>query len=254
MDSSKIDLGAGKVHTNSTFNHISKRQKLGTEVEDELTVVDDGTDVEDSAEDSDEARDSYEDSDGYQNSDEEEEAERRDQAMRSECVSCSEPHPDPEQLIEDIRLHGITRYCDFPSERDTNGWRVISDNWSKGICPDCKDDVLGSASSTEDEESAEEEEFTEDEDEDEDEDEEARKNAQENAQDAGEEMSTEHPTWRCGKHGLKLLGPYSASAALGLGIVMMPAQPFFRCPRQGHDGCTNQGGLRGANGYGCPPL
>ena len=77
-------------------------------------------------------------------------------------------------------------------------------------------------------------------------------------EDAGEEawkkMSTEHPTWRCGKHGLKLLGPYPASAAWGLGIVMMPAQPFFRCPRQGHDGCTNQGGLRGANGYGCPPL
>ena len=74
------------------------------------------------------------------------------------------------------------------------------------------------------------------------------------AQDAGEEMSTEHPTWRCGKHGLKLLGPYPASAARGLGIAMSPAQPFFRCPRQGHDGCTIQGGLRGANGYGCPPL
>ena len=243
MDSSQVDLGVRKVHTNSTFNHISKRQKLGTEVDDEptvvfLAVVDDGTD----AEDSDEAQ---------------EEAERRDEAMRCECVSCWEPHPDPEQLFEDNWLHVLRhteRAADLPSARDTNGWRVISDDWSRGICPDCKDDVLGSASSTEDEESTEEEEFTEDEDEDEDEDEEARKNAQENAQDAGEEMSTEHPTWRCGKHGLKLLGPYSASAALGLGIVMMPAQPFFRCPRQGHDGCTNQGGLRGANGYGCPPL
>jgi len=222
MDSSQVDLGVRKVHTNSTFNHISKRQKLGTEVDDEPTVVlvDDGTDAEDS----------------YEACKAQEEAERRDEAMRCECVSCSDPHPDPEQLIEDIRLHGITRHADLPSARDTNGWRVISDDWSRGICPDCKHDVLGSEAS-----STEEEESTEDEDEEEDEDE-------------GEEVSTEHPTWRCGKHGLKLLGPYPASAALGLGIAMMPAQPFFRCPRQGHDGCTNQGGLRGANGYGRPPL
>ena len=214
---------------------------------DEPTVDDDGTD----AEDSDEAQ---------------EEAERRDEAVRCECVSCSEPHPDPEQLFEDNWLHVLRhteRAADLPSARDTNGWRVFSDDWSRGICPDCKDDVLGSEASsteeeesTEDEDSTEDEESTEDEDEDEDEDadEEARKNAQENAQDAGEEMSTEHPTWRCGEHGLKLLGPYPASAAWGLGIAMSPAQPFFRCPRQGHDGCTNQGGLRGANGYGCPPL
>ena len=220
--------------------------KLGTDVEDSAEDSDEArdssedSDVQDSAEDSDEARDSYEDSDGYQDSDEEEEeAERRDEAMRCECVSCSEPHPDPEQLFEDNWLHVLRhteRAADLPSARDTNGWRVFSDDWSRGICPDCKHDVLGSEAS-----STEEEESTEEEDEDEDEDE-------------GEEMSTEHPTWHCGKHGLKLLGPYPASAGLGLGIVMMPAQPFFRCPRQGHDGCTNQGGLRGANGYGCPPL
>ena len=154
MDSSQVDLGVRKVHTNSTFNHISKRQKLGTEVDDEptvvfLAVVYDGTD----AEDSDEAQ---------------EEAERRDEAMRCECVSCWEPHPDPEQLFEDNWLHVLRhteRAVDLPSARDTNGWRVISDDWSRGICPDCKHDVLGSEAS-----STEEEESTEDEDEDEDED------------------------------------------------------------------------------------
>ena len=107
MDSSQVDLGVRKVHTNSTFNHISKRQKLGTEVDDEPTVVlvDDGTD----AEDSDEAQ---------------EEAERRDEAMRCECVSCWEPHPDPEQLFEDNWLHVLRhteRAADLPSARDTNG-------------------------------------------------------------------------------------------------------------------------------------
>lgn len=58
-----------------------------------------------------------------------------------------------------------------------------------------------------------------------------------------------HSTWTCGKHGLKLLGPFKAQDAKQFGIVMMPPQDFYRCPRQGKDGCSNQGGLRGANGF-----
>ena len=61
-------------------------------------------------------------------------------------------------------------------------------------------------------------------------------------------MTSRHPTWVCGKHGLKLLGPYKSADARKMGIVMFPAQDFYRCPQQGKDGCTNQGGLRGANG------
>jgi len=92
-----------------------------------------------------------------------EEAERRKwskEAMCCECVSCgvSDPHPDPgHELIED---NPSTRAADLPSARDSNGWRVISDDWSQGICPDCKDGVLGSEAASEEDESKSESELS----------------------------------------------------------------------------------------------
>jgi hypothetical protein len=80
--------------------------------------------------------------------------------MCCECVSCgvSDPHPDPgHELIED---NPSTRAADLPSARDSNGWRVISDDWSQGICPDCKDGVLGSEAASEEDESKSESELS----------------------------------------------------------------------------------------------
>jgi len=59
-----------------------------------------------------------------------------------------------------------------------------------------------------------------------------------------------HDTWRCPVHGHKLLGPYPASQIKEFRICMCPAQAFYRCPEQGTGGCSNRGGLVGANGFG----
>ena len=59
-----------------------------------------------------------------------------------------------------------------------------------------------------------------------------------------------HETWRCPVHGHKLLGPYSASRQEEFCIFLSPAQDFYRCPEQGTGGCSNRGGLVGANGSG----
>ena len=125
----------------------AKRQKLDTEAVEEEEL--------DSNEDS--------DADSGENSDEvAERLERSQDAMNCECVYCSEPHPDPDQLIED---NPSTRAADLPSARDTNGWRVCSDDWSRGICPDCKDEVgLGDSSSEEDESEEDEDEDNDDDD------------------------------------------------------------------------------------------
>jgi hypothetical protein len=55
--------------------------------------------------------------------------------------------------------------CSRPSKRArlqrlVNGWRVISDDWSQGICPDCKDGVLGSEAASEEDESKSESELS----------------------------------------------------------------------------------------------
>lgn len=63
-------------------------------------------------------------------------------------------------------------------------------------------------------------------------------------------MTSKHPSWTCAKHGHRLLGPYPAADAEHFSIMMFPPQDFYRCPLQGQDGCTNQGGLRMANGFG----
>ena len=84
--------------------------------------------------------------------------ERYEQAMRCECMGCNDPHPDPEQLITD---EPSTPGADLPSSRDSNSWRVASDDWSRGICPDCSSEVQGpwgpSTSSSEDEDDDEKE-------------------------------------------------------------------------------------------------
>lgn len=75
---------------------------------------------------------------GEVDSDEEaERAEKLNQALDCRCMSCDEPHPDPEQLVEDD-----PEGCDdLPTKPDSNGWRVISDDWSRGICPDCREEA-----------------------------------------------------------------------------------------------------------------
>ena len=156
------DLAAGhKRQAAKVVGPLSKRQNLGTEGHNEAVEEDELDSNKDSDTDSDE------------NSDEEaERLERSQDAMSCECVCCSEPHPDPDQLIED---NPSMRAADLPSARDTSGWRVFSDDWSRGICPDCMDEVLGAeASSSEEDESEEDEDEDEDGDEDEDEDEEAK--------------------------------------------------------------------------------
>ena len=65
-----------------------------------------------------------------------EQAERREQALQCECVRCGESHPDPEQLLEDDPEINV---ADMPSEKDSHGWRVCSDDWSVGMCPECRD-------------------------------------------------------------------------------------------------------------------
>ena len=60
--------------------------------------------------------------------------------MRCECMGCKDPHPDPEQLITD---DPSTPGADVPSSRDSNGWKIASDDWPRGICPDCSFEVQG---------------------------------------------------------------------------------------------------------------
>ena len=146
------DLAAGhKRPAAKVVGPLSKRQNLGTEGNNEAVEEDE--------------LDSNEDSDADSDEDSDEEfyrLERNEQAMSCECISCSEPHPDPDQLIED---NPSTRAADLPSARDTNGWRVCSDDWSRGICPDCKDEVgLGDSSSEEDESEEDEDEDNDDDD------------------------------------------------------------------------------------------
>ena len=103
-----------------------------------------------------------EDTDNTEGMDSEEEAERREQAQHCECMICGEPHPDPEQLVRD-NPEGV---CDLPSEPDSHGWRVTADDWSRGMCPACREEE-GGAWGDEDDEAGEDEDDEDDEDEDE---------------------------------------------------------------------------------------
>ena len=98
--------------------HVAKRRKVEHE----------GSDAE--------ADDSNVDEESDASDDSGEQAERREQALQCECVRCGESHPDPEQLLEDDPEINV---ADMPSEKDSNGWRVCSDDWSVGMCPECQD-------------------------------------------------------------------------------------------------------------------
>ena len=94
--------------------HGMKRQKVG-----QHAVSEDGEDNSDAEDDSDA---------------EAERAEKLEQAEQCECIYCGEAHPDPEQLVED----DPAGCADLPTKRDSNGWSVINDDWTQGICPDCR--------------------------------------------------------------------------------------------------------------------
>lgn len=85
--------------------------------------------------------------------DEAEREERLEQALECECVCCGVAHPDPEQMVAD----NPSGCADLPTEKDSHGWRMTSDDWSRGKCPDCQADDDESEDEEEDDDRFDEE-------------------------------------------------------------------------------------------------